>query len=418
MIKHIFKQIWAQRAVNAWLWAELIVVSVCLSYVVDYLYTTGRTYFSPLGFNTEHVYRVSIGSVSNASKEFLAGQSDSLSVAHCFDILTRLRAYPGVEAASVSVSSHPYNQSSSDGSRGIDTIWVHGHMFMVSPEFFRVFRVTDKQGQIEPLVSASTQPGAFIMSADAERKFADSGIKALGTAVKKWGEEEPTLKTVAICSEMRFNEFYDAYPTYYMCNSEVNIFKGYGAHAEYCIRVRPEADDAAFLANFRKAMKTQLRLGNFYLMDVTSFADIRDNYFRSNGVINDVKTRIAGLAFLLVNIFLGVIGTFWIRTQQRRGEMGLRLALGSTRDGIRGLLVGEGLMLLVLAMIPVVLIDANVVHFGLLEEEGEESTFTVVRFLMDMGITFFLMAMMIVVGILLPARQAMKIKPAEALHEQ
>ena len=42
MIKHLLKQIWAQRSVNAWLWFELMIVSVCLFYVMDYLYVTGR----------------------------------------------------------------------------------------------------------------------------------------------------------------------------------------------------------------------------------------------------------------------------------------------------------------------------------------------------------------------------------------
>ena len=37
MIKHLLKQIWAQRSVNAWLWFELMIVSVCLFYVMDYL---------------------------------------------------------------------------------------------------------------------------------------------------------------------------------------------------------------------------------------------------------------------------------------------------------------------------------------------------------------------------------------------
>lgn len=417
MIKHLFKQIWAQRAVNAWLWAELIVVSVCLSYVVDYLYTTGCTYFSPLGYDTSHVYRVSIGTISASGREYSATENDSLRVVHRFDIMTRLRAYPGVESASVSAGSHPYNQSSSNGSRGIDTTWVHAYVFRVTPEFFRVFRITDKQGRIEPLVLAAAQPKAMIFSADGERRFADSGVKALGGDVKGWGEEQPTNKVTGICSDVRFNDFWDVYPAFYTCYSEAELFESSGSGVEYCVRVRPEADNADFFQNFRKAMKTQLRLGNFYLMDITSFDDIRANYYRGNGAINDVKTRIAGLVFLLVNILLGVIGTFWIRTQQRRGEMGLRLALGSSRGGIRRLLVGEGLVLLVLAMVPVILIDVNVIHLGFLDSEDSEVSFTITRFLVDMGITFFLMALMVITGILLPARQAMKIQPAEALHE-
>lgn len=304
MIKHLFKQIWAQRAVNAWLWAELIVVSVCLSYVVDYLYTTGCTYLSPQGFNTEHVYRVSVGTVSAASKEYLSGESDSLRAVRRLEVLTRLRTYPGVESASVSSGSHPYNKSSSSGSRGIDTTWVHGMVYRVSPEFFRVFRVTDKQGQIEPLVSAAAQPDALILSAEGERRFAEGGVQALGGGVKNWGEEEPTSKMTAICSDVRYDDFRTVYPAYYECMSEWKLIETSGSNVEYCVRVNPGADDAAFFANFRKAMKTQLRLGNLYLLDVTSFDDVRANYFRGKGTINDVKTRIAGLAFLLVNILL------------------------------------------------------------------------------------------------------------------
>ena len=70
MIKHLLKQIWAQRSVNAWLWFELMIVSVCLFYVMDYLYVTGRLYATPLGFDTEHVYRVKLASIPPGGKEY------------------------------------------------------------------------------------------------------------------------------------------------------------------------------------------------------------------------------------------------------------------------------------------------------------------------------------------------------------
>lgn len=145
MIKHLLKQIWAQRSVNAWLWFELMIVSVCLFYVMDYLYVTGRLYATPLGFDTEHVYRVKLASIPPGGKEYKPGDTDSLKIEQWFSILSRLRAYPGVEAVSLSIGSHPYNQNSSSGSRGIDTTWVHGYVYNVSPDYFRVFRITDKQ---------------------------------------------------------------------------------------------------------------------------------------------------------------------------------------------------------------------------------------------------------------------------------
>lgn len=416
MIKHLLKQIWTQRAVNAWLWLELLVVAVCLAYVTDYLYVTAKIYYSPLGTDVEHVYRVDLAEVAPESKEYLATENDSTRTEHLFDVLARLRAYPGVEAVSVSDGSHPYNQRSMSGSRGIDTTWVHAYIYRVSPEFFRVFRITDKQGQISPLVSAATQQNVWIASAESERQFAQSGVVAQGSGIKEWGEEEPHRTVAAICEDVRFNDFNPVYPVYYECYSEAEIVNTRGVRTEFCVRVSPEADDAGFASRFRKDLKTQLRLGNIHLLEITSFGDIRDNYYRSGGQINDVKTRLAALGFLLVNILLGVVGTFWIRTQQRRAEVGLRLALGSSHTGIRRLLMFEGLLLLGLAAIPALIISLNLGWADLLG--SDLLPFTITRFIMVEAITLILMGLMIVAGIYLPARQAMKIQPAEALREE
>ena len=412
MIKHLLKQIWAQRSVNAWLWFELMIVAVCLCYVMDYLYVTGRLYATPLGFDTEHVYRVKLASIPPGGKEYKPGDTDSLKIEQWFSILSRLRAYPGVEAVSLSIGSHPYNQNSSSGSRGIDTTWVHGYVYNVSPDYFRVFRITDKQGKTESLVQAATQENTWIISAETEREFSAKGTDALGKGVKNWGETEPTHTIRGICNTIRFDDFYPLYPTYIECHSEAALLGWRGNN----VRVRPDADGVDFPSRFRKDMKVQLRVGNFYLLDITSFDYLRENYYRSNGKINDVKTRIAALGFFLLNILMGVIGTFWIRTQQRRSEMGLRLALGSTRANLRSLLIGEGVLLLILATVPAAVISLNLAFMDLLTDTMP--VVTVTRFLIVQAMTFVSIVVMIVIGICIPARQVMRIQPAEALHEE
>lgn len=415
MKKHILKQIWNQRAVNIWLWCELMLVALCLGYLTDYLYSTATTYSLPLGYDTEHVYLVKLGTVTADSKEY-RNEGDSLTLLRLTDAVTRMRAYEGVEALSVSLGAHPYNQRNSSGSRGVDTTWVHGWVFTVSPQFFRVFRVTDKQGQIDPLVSAATQPDALIATEEAERKFAEHGITLLASGVKYWGAEQPEMVTRAISDNVRFTDFAPYYPAYYQCRSEVDLLRQGTSEAEFCIRVRPDADTPAFLSQFRQAMKTQLRLGNLYLMDVIGFDDLRNNFYRSNGLINEVRTHVAGLSFLLLNILLGVIGTFWIRTQQRRAELGLRMAMGSSHFGLFRLLAAEGLLLLILAFLPASLVLGNLAYADIIG--NSEFPFTIARFLIGQGITFLLMALMIIIGIWYPARQAMRIQPAEALHEE
>lgn len=68
------------------------------------------------------------------------------------------------------------------------------------------------------------------------------------------------------------------------------------------------------------------------------------------------------MGFLLLNIFLGLLGTFWFRTQQRRGEIALMKSLGGTDHSIFVRQLAEGLILLVVATIPAIFIDWNLAN--------------------------------------------------------
>lgn len=47
MIKKLFVQIKNERILNLWLVLELLLVSVVMWYIVDYLYTHAATYLEP-----------------------------------------------------------------------------------------------------------------------------------------------------------------------------------------------------------------------------------------------------------------------------------------------------------------------------------------------------------------------------------
>lgn len=79
--------------------------------------------------------------------------------------------------------------------------------------------------------------------------------------------------------------------------------------------------------------------------------------------------------FLMINIFLGVIGTFWFRTQQRRSEIGLRQALGASRRSIFTQLITEGIILLAVVIIPTVIVLINAWYLDLLSPNGSVTRF-------------------------------------------
>ena len=179
------------------------------------------------------------------------------------------------------------------------------------------------------------------------------------------------------------------------------------------LRVRPDAD-SGFMEKLMEDADRLYQVGNLYLLDVTSFKDLREICERED--MNEAKTQLCVLGFLLMNIFLGVIGTFWFRTQQRRREVALRMAMGSSRQGVFLRLMSEGILLLTLAAVPAVIIAFNV---GMAElVDVEKLPFGGGRFLAAVVATWSLMAVMIVAGIWYPARGAMKVQPAEALHDE
>ena len=62
-----------------------------------------------------------------------------------------------------------------------------------------------------------------------------------------------------------------------------------------------------------KEGQNRFHVGNYIVTDVTSFDDIRERYQTEES--EQLRNYSAGMAFLLFNIFLGLLGTFWFRTQ-------------------------------------------------------------------------------------------------------
>ena len=76
----------------------------------------------------------------------------------------------------------------------------------------------------------------------------------------------------------------------------------------------------------------------------------------------------------------------------------------------------EGLVLLLMAVIPALLIALNIQWADLTVHTLVDVS--AARFVGSFGVALLLMALMIVLGIWYPARRAMQVQPAEALHDE
>ena len=180
---------------------------------------------------------------------------------------------------------------------------------------------------------------------------------------------------------------------------------------ELCIRVKPEKDNAEFPSCFLNDLTWQTNIGNLYVIDVLPISVIRKTII--SPMTSKFRPRLLMLFFLLVNIFLGISGVFWHRTQHRHEELGIRMAFGANRNNLHILLIGEGVLLLTIITIPATIMCFNICLAELIDTYWMD--FTAVRFLTSIFVTYLLMAIMIISGIWYPAHLAMRLKLVEAL---
>lgn len=415
MNKKLFTQIWNERGHNISLLIELLLVSVVMWYVVDMLYVRASTYLEPRGFNTEHCYQLNMGLLDAKSPKHIASRDSSAAISEDIaELMNRLKHRPEIEAVSMSRNAFPYNGNNSSTTLMLDTMRQDYWLIFryVSPDFFRVFRYRGARGETsEQLAKLLNNTNVLMASDNCFRKYKKKMTDFIGREFTLSDDTTTTYKLVASLQTIRYSDYEQGRS----CYSIALLFpqEYYEVDNELCVRVR-ENMDHDFIDGLKKDSE-RLRVGNVFIADTHSFADIRHNFQLSWS--NSIRNFILGASFLLINVFLGLLGTFWFRTQRRRSEIALHKALGATDKAVVGRIISESLLLLSLATIVAIIIDVNLA-FAELNQYHNGTTLEPIRFVACVVISYLLMTGMILLGIWFPTRKAMKVQPAEALHEE
>ncbi|WP_302458179.1 ABC transporter permease [Mediterranea massiliensis] len=418
MNKKLFTQIRNEWRSNLWLALELLLVSVVMWYIIDLLYCRMATYLEPRGFDTEHCYLINMGVLTDKSPDYTPYSDTHKQSDEVRELVERLRRRPEVEVVSLSLSAYPYNGS--NGSAEVDYDTLHAPRWTIrriaTPDFVRVFRYQGARGETSEQLAEILERGDFLASDNLYRKY---GVPMTSLVGKKefylFGDTTQTYRLGAALQNVRWDDYSQASTSYSMVyNMNLLPDDWINADNELCIRVRADRDQN-FMENLKADSEKQFRIGNLYISDIKSFKDIRRSF--QQGDTSQMRILVVGMGFLLLNIFLGLLGTFWFRTQQRRGEIALHKAMGATDGAVFGRLISEGIFLLLIVTVPAVIIDIVLAHFEL-NSWRNGTTLEWSRLAFCVAATFVLIAAMIGIGIGIPARRAMKVQPAEALHDE
>ncbi len=414
---------------NVWVCVELLLAFCLAWYMVDYFFVEIYNRSLPSGRDYANVWQVEMGLLPETSPDYRATESDSIAMLGNYErIKDRLRDYPGVQAmgAASGCYSTPYTgcyygiglANAADTSKREA---VMRYEMDPTTDFLSVFNHSyAKDGR--PVSTSDFDwgdPRAIVTTRMVERKvFGEAS--AVGREVKDpFDEEGPTYIVKGVLEDIkRFDNSLPQGAAFFAIRPSVEEIP----EMNYFIRIDPAVAGPRFADTFREKMNRELRVGNFYLKRLTSYDRIKADTDYSFGVTYDYRVRMALMAFLGLNILLCVMGTFWYRVRMRRGEIGLRMAIGSPREEIRSQMAREGICLLLMATPLALLIEAQFVMVGFLDipkgtlPEHYWPAILPLRFLLVNILTWILLAVVILLAVWLPASKAAEMEPAEALR--
>ncbi|MDR3252274.1 MAG: multidrug ABC transporter substrate-binding protein [Tannerella sp.] len=425
MIKHVLKIIWAQRRNNGWIFAELFIVACALWYVADRLYVDVITWNTPLGYDIENTWRFKLMKLGPSSPSFVPeSEYASDQTADLLKLMEQIRLHPAVEEVCVTYYSCPYSGGNSWGNPfpvDEDTAGFSTHKSLqirrVSPEYFDVFRVKDLQGRslTSTIKKAEVIDRQVIITEDLEALFF-KGKSAYGRKLR-YDNSEVDVPVLAVSCPVRADEYSKSEPALYELlvgeRMEESVNDLGAENAELCVRMKRQLskDEINSLLEETSERLTVNNLNVYGVMPVAGLRDLRISQ-RNAGQCKQLSLAV----FLLVNAFFGIVGTFWLRTRQRRGETGLRIALGANRFRLKEYFFSEGVLLLLLTVPLSLVFVANMIAADI--PDTYRLSNTAGRFIVSFGGIYLLMALMIVAGIRLSIQKAMAMTPAEALHHE
>jgi len=390
MLIHLVRLIWNKKRSHTLLIIEILASFLVLFGVGSLIITYLNNYREPIGYQYENRWVIILD----------PGETpDSLVDAIRQRLKQRAQEYPEIEAASLSSGNTPFSNGTSNGVYKFGGISVDTYQFWVDDDYARTMDIPVVEGRWFNRSDALPDAHSVIITqAFKETVFGDR--PALGKTLINDGDKADKKRIIGIIGNYkRSGEYEKNSPgVFYKANRD-------SWQNALVLHVRP-GTDASFEARLMKDLGTMTTGWNLELSYMT---DQRQN--QHNIVLVPVITFLVISIFLLINVALGLFGVLSLSITRRRGEIGLRRALGATGNGISTQFIGEIWVLATFAMFIGLLFA---VQFPLLNVLDVQASVYVMAILIAIVIIYGIVTLCA----LFPSRQAALIQPATALHEE
>lgn len=401
---------------NLWLCVELLIISIVVWWLVDVVMTEYRESCVPLGLDTERVFHIAVESKDETVEGYDASVERYDDVT---GLLRRLRALPEVEAAAMgSSATYNYNfwgrQWTVCDGREDSVTMISGrcNRITVTPDYAMVFRIKGIHGETPEQIRDLLAQGRLVVTRNANTQ-ATRGMAESELMNMRLESNDGRQYTVGALIEPIKRGLYE-----HPAHCTVLVPADPGEVYSIYLRVRP-GHDKGFRDELMRKAATEVDGTNVYISDINSMEKIGEDLHRDD----TIRTRYlyVTLIFLLVSVFLGLLGTFWFRTQTRVRELAIRMSFGATRAQIFRRLISEGLILLAVITPFAIAVDYLMMKHDLVASAQTYLYFGVDpwwQFVAECAGVVALLALTIVAGVYFPARKAMKVEPADVLRSE
>lgn len=413
MKRALIKQMRHEWRDNIWLVMGLTIVCIAVWFMTMQLVSMTKGLFIPMGADITDVCKISVMTTPKDSPDYIDRGEDQQSAdsQDLRSLIATIRKSPYVEAAGFSDNGLPYQLSFMGMNLWLDTepkdsIGYPANFRSMSPELVRVLRLRSLTGKSVEQLEEMLNKGEFLVS-----NYLDSYTEERRSPEEMLGQKVRFNKTSSrvgdIVEYVRRSAFdMSRGGTVIRPIDENDNLRVY----EMAVRVKPGMREK-FRQQFEStpAMQSQ---GNKILYDLTYLDDAASAMQR--GRYSDIRMTMGLNLCLVIIVGLGLLGVFWFRVQQRVGEIAIRKVAGATKGDVFRRVIGEGLILLLLAAVLMVCVGWPLLKSMFLEE----NTLSVREAVISCVLTLVLMTLAVVVCIWIPARRAMRIEPAIAIKDE
>ena len=437
MIKTIFKQIWNQRKMNLWIFLELLAVSFFLWLVLDPVYVLNVNKQTKRGYESEGRYVLDLSRYSKGHGDYDTTETMTLQKEALMRIARIVRNQPEVKSISISGSNAFPNGSGfygvsfyADTTQAAMEQGVYAQWTMNSAEdgsqFFQTYGMKDARNGQELIVPPGiADPPRCYISAELARKLFGT-VEVVG---KKMfiGGKDISEEIAGVFEDYKHRDYNQPLP--FVVRFKKDLVPTFG-FLEYAVVLclKEGVNTEAFEARFMKEVAPQLKQGNYYLNKLRTFEEVGENLAKSQGIHVKLNTQFALAAFALLCIFLGTLGTFWVRCDDRRQDIGVMRSLGASKTTIiRQFFVETGLLvtLAFVCTLPLLLhyVHESGMYYAIITGEPKDSLTvwwleTVPHFCMVSLLMYAILLLIALLGTYIPVSRAAKVLPADALRDE